>query len=63
MASSIDSEISSAVKESSRLSVTKTMFDGKVETTITAEKDTGFKRNSIDLWPKYGYFKAQATFR
>ena len=43
------------------MSMTKSVFDGRMETTITAEKDSaGFKRNSTDLWPKYGYFKQQA---
>ena len=41
--------------------MTKSVFDGRMETTITAEKDpNGFKRNSTDLWPSYGYFKQQA---
>ena len=40
--------------------MTKSMFDGKIETTITAEKDTGIKRNSVNLWPKYAYFISQA---
>ena len=39
--------------------MTKSIFDSRVETTITAEKDTGFKRNSTDLWLKHGYFKQQ----
>ena len=60
--SSIDFGISSAVKESSKLSMTKSIFDGKIETTIPTEIDTGFKRNSVDLWPKYGYFKSQAYY-
>ena len=46
MTSSIDSVISSAVKESSKLSMAKTLFDGRAETTITGEKGIGFKRNS-----------------
>ena len=38
--------------------MTKSVFDDRMETTITAEKDpTCFKRNSMDLWPKHGYFK------
>ena len=49
MDSSIDSGISPAVKESSKLTMTKTMCDGRIETTITAEKDAAFKRNSTDL--------------
>lgn len=39
--------------------MTKIIFNGRVETTITAEKDTGFKRNSTDLWLKHDYFKQQ----
>ena len=31
-------------------------FDGRVETTITAEKVPGFRCNTTDLWKKYGYF-------
>ena len=41
--------------------MTKSVFDGRMVTTITAEKDpNGFKRNSTDLCPSYGYFKQQA---
>lgn len=47
--SSIDSGISSAVRDSSKLSMTKIMHESRMETTITAEKDTSFKRNSTDL--------------
>ena len=54
--SAIDSGISSAVRDS----MTKVLLDGRMETTITAEKDTGFKRNSTDLWPKDGFFRSQA---
>ena len=57
----IDSGISDAVKGSTKLSVTKSVFDGRMGTTITAEKDpAGFKRNSTDLRPNYGCFKQQA---
>ena len=57
----IDSGISAAVEDSTKLSMTKSLFDGRMETTITAEKDLGaFKRNSTYLWPNYGYFKQQA---
>ena len=38
--------------------MTKSAFDGRIETTI--KDPAGFKRNSINLWPKYGYFKQQA---
>ena len=41
--------------------MTKCVFDGRMETTITAEKDPiGLKCNSPDLWLKCGYFKQQA---
>lgn len=50
--SSIDSGISSAVRDSSKLSMTKIMHESRMETTITAEKDTSFKRNNTDLQPK-----------
>ena len=52
IASSIDSGISPAVRDSSKLSLKKTMLDGMVETTFTAEKGNGFKRNSTELWGK-----------
>ena len=52
--SAIDSVISSAVRDSSKLSLTKVLHDGRMETTITAEKDNE-KRNSTDLWSKNGY--------
>ena len=46
----VDSGISAAVKDSTKLSITKRIFDGWMETTITAEKDpAGFKRSSTDL--------------
>ena len=39
--------------------MTKNIFSGnRVETTITAEK-TSFKRDTVDVWPDYGYFKHQ----
>ena len=57
----IVSGISATVKDSTKLSMTKSLFDGRMETTITAEKDPcAFKRNSTYLWPNYGYFKQQA---
>ena len=57
----IESGISTAVKDATKLSMTKRVFDSRMETAITAEKDPGgFKRNSSDLWPNYGYFKQQA---
>ena len=56
----IDQGISATVKDSTKLSMTKSIFDGRMETTITAEKDpNGFKHNSTDLRPSYGYFKQQ----
>ena len=57
----VDLEISAAVKDSTNLSITKSVFDGRMETTITAEKDhAAFKHNSTDLWPNYRYFKQQS---
>ena len=57
----IDHRISAAVNDSTKQSTTKSVFDGRMETTITAEKDpNGLKRNSTDLWPSYGYLKQQA---
>ena len=57
----IDQGISAAVKDSTKLLMTKSVFDGQIEITITVEKDpNGFKRNSTDLWPSYGYLKQQA---
>ena len=39
--------------------MTKTIFsDNRVKTAITADK-TSFKRNTVDVWPDYGYFKQQ----
>ena len=50
--SAIDSGISSAVHDCSKLSMTKVLHNGRIETTITAEKATDLKRNSTDLWQK-----------
>ena len=37
--------------------MTKNIFgEGRVETIISAEKTTSFKRNTTDVWQKYGYF-------
>ena len=39
--------------------MSKNIFsDNRVETTITAEKSS-FKRNTVDVWPDYRYFKQQ----
>ena len=39
--------------------MTKTIFsDNRVETAIIAEKNS-FKRNTVDVWANYGYFKQQ----
>ena len=49
------------MKDSTKLSITKSVFDGRVETAITAEKDpAAFKRNNTDLWSNYRYFKQQS---
>ena len=55
----IDSGISQDIKDSNKISMSKNIFsDNRVETTITAEKSS-FKRNTVDVWPEYGYFKQQ----
>ena len=56
--SAIDSILSSAVCDSSKLSMTKVLHDGRMETMINAEKGNG-KRNSTDLWSKIGYSSSQ----
>ena len=58
--SAIDSGISSAVHDCSKLSMSKVLHNGRIETTITAEKATDLKRNSTDLWQKNGFFRCQA---
>ena len=40
--------------------MTKNVFDGRVEATLTAEKGACFKRNTTDVWKKFGFFKQQA---
>ena len=41
--------------------MTDSVFNSRMETTITPEKDPNdFKRSSTDLWPSYGYFKQKA---
>ena len=37
----------------------RTYWSDRIETTLTAEKTTSFKRNTTDVWPSYGYFKRQ----
>ena len=41
--------------------MTKFLHDGRMETTITPEKNNG-KRNSTDLWQKNGYFSSQVCY-
>ena len=53
----IDTGISPAVKDSTKISMTKNGFNGRVETTLTAEKGACFKRNMTDVWKKFGFFK------
>ena len=56
----IDSDISQPIRDSNKISTLKNIFsDNRVETTITAEKSS-FKRNTIDIWPEYDYFKQQS---
>ena len=40
--------------------MTKNIFEGAVESTLTVEKFTSFKPNTTDVWKNYGYFKQQA---
>ena len=54
----IDTGISQAIRDSSKISMTKNIFEGRVETTLTAEK-TSFKKNTIDVWKSSGYFNQQ----
>ena len=55
----IDSGISQVIRDTNKISMLKNIFgDNRVETTVTAEK-TSFKRNTVDVWPNYGYFKQQ----
>ena len=56
----IDIEISLVVKDSTKTSMTKNVFDGRVETTLTTEKGACFRRNTVDVWKNFGFFKMQA---
>ena len=55
----MDIGVSQAVRDSSKISMTKNLFKGRVETTLTAEK-ASFKRNRTDVWKNYGCFSPQA---
>ena len=57
--SSIDCGISRAVRDSSKFSVSKALHEGRMETIFTAEKESGLKRNSTDLWSKNSFFSSQ----
>ena len=53
----IDSGISQTIRNSNKISMSKSIFpDNMVDTTITAEK-TSFKRNTVDVWHDYGYLR------
>ena len=55
----IDNGISQAIKEANKISMSKNIFgDNRIKTFLTAEK-TSIKRNTVDIWPNYGYFKQQ----
>ena len=56
--SAIDSEISNAVQQSSKLSMTKVLKNDRMETTVSAERELQ-KENSTDLWKKNGIFSSQ----
>ena len=48
----IGNGISQAIRDANKISVSKNIFgDNTVE--------TSFKRNTVDIWPNYGYFKQQ----
>ena len=50
----IDSGISQAVKGADKISMVKNIFGSdRIETTLTTEKTTSFKRNTIAVWPSY----------
>ena len=54
-----ESGISHAIRDPSKLSMTKNIFgDNRIETTLTAEKSS-FKRNTANVWKEYGHFKQQ----
>ena len=55
----IDSEISQTVRNLDKISTTKNVFDGRVETTLTAEKKNTIKANMANVRKKYGYFSQQ----
>ena len=56
----IDSGFSQALRGADRILMDKNIFGNeRIETTETAEKTTGFKRNATDIWPSHGYFKQQ----
>lgn len=55
---SIDSGISNAVRESSKLSMTKVLENGKTKIAISAEKEPGKKTAPI-LLKNNGYFSSQ----
>ena len=53
----IDSGITQAIQNSSKISLSKNIFsDNRIETTVSAEKNR-FKRNTTDVWLRYGFFK------
>ena len=56
----IDSGISQAVRDANKIFMTKNIFeDGIIETAAVTAERCGFKRNTTDFWPNYGFFKQQ----
>ena len=56
----IDSGISQAIRNANKISMSKNIFcENWVETAVIGEK-ISFKRNTVDVWPSYGYFQQQA---
>ena len=53
------SSILHAVRNSNKISITKNIFKGDAERTLTVDKFTSFKQNTTHVWKNYGYFKQQ----
>ena len=54
----VDNGILQAIRNSDRICMAKNIYDGRVETTITAEKNSN-KTNMTNIWKNYGYFNQQ----
>lgn len=54
----IDNGISQAIRSANKISMSKNVFGNRIKTIVTGEKNS-FKRNTVDVGRKYGYFKQQ----